>query len=158
MTGSLSEKQRVWQLALDMAPGALSSIQKSANALSICRDKKVGARLYKFTTQFFRVASGNNVPLNSSCVGTCAKEQGNACYALHAEMRALLNLKNVEPAKPLLCISTLEPCVECAKALIYVGVQMVIYAQSTNPEKSGKDLWEAQNPDAAMFWKQVNPC
>lgn len=120
----------------------LTRAQAYANAQSNCCDKKVAVMLFAHKNVpdiFYEVARGHN-GMRLCDIQGCAVEKGQRCISTHAEIRALISMQPYNT--PWLCISTLEPCYDCAKALAIAGVQMVVFAQHTNPAKSGKEYWQ----------------
>ena len=140
--------------AVKIAPIELESLRIVANAVSTCHDKKVGARLYTRDSTlcgFDCIATGYND--TSECNNICSKSSGGKCAALHAEMAAIASKQDLRV--PLVCISTLEPCMQCTKALMLAGVELVIFGEPTNPSKSGRDAWCFHY--GRKYWRQVDP-
>lgn len=68
----------------------------------------------------------------------CIKNDGLPCYAVHAEINALIQRSsNI----PFIAYCTLEPCIQCTAALINAGCVGVIYINHTNHNKTGLGLW-----------------
>lgn len=109
-------------------------IARTVAEQSTCMDKAVGCVITSADNQI--IACGyNGAPAKiTDCkkLQSCRKEQGKACLATHAEINALI--KAGERAKGGKLFVTLEPCFECAKAIINAGIKEVYYAkQSTKP-------------------------
>lgn len=150
-------EQRVRDKAIELAIKTMPSLIERAKKISTCIDKQVGVRLYSIDSNgsFRRIASGFNSPIDTQA---CCKLP---CLTTHAEIRAIINLaqKGISPyIAPWLCISTLEPCYECVKALIYAGTKVIIFDKETNPSKSGIHVWAAHMPYDTDKWIQLGNC
>ena len=164
-SGQTMTEQEVRNKAIELAIKTMPSLKERAKKFSTCMDKQVGVRLYSFDINgsFHRLASGFN-ERTSSCEYSCI----SPCLATHAEIRALINMvqknqlinmaqtANLSLILPHLCISTLEPCHECVKALVYAGTKIIIFDQETNPAKSGVHVWMEHNPYGRGRWINLN--
>ena len=155
--GQPMTEQEARNKAIELAIKTMPSLKERAKKLSTCRDKQVGVRLYSLDINgsFHRLASGFNERTRS-----CDTTYGciSPCLATHAEIRALINMaqKGLPYIAPWLCISTLEPCHECTKALVYAGTKIVIFNQETNPSKSGVNVWMEHAPYGRLRWINLN--
>lgn len=111
---------------------------------STCLDKQVGAIIVK-DRQI--ISTGyNGAPCNiKSCMeeGYCSKltlngDRPNVCLATHAEINALIQAGRA--AKGGTLYTTLEPCFECAKAIINAGIKKVVFLHSNNKSIDTKHL------------------
>lgn len=104
-------------------------IAQTVSEQSTCLDKSVGCVITSADNQI--VSCGyNGAPSKVADCKTllkCRKEYDKSCLATHAEINALI--KAGERAKGGRLFVTLEPCFECAKAIINAGIKEVFYAK-----------------------------
>ena len=109
-------------------------IARTVAEQSTCLDKAVGCVITSADNQI--VACGyNGAPSKVADCRTlckCRKEAGKNCLATHAEINALI--KAGERAKGGKLFVTLEPCFECAKAIINAGIKEVYYSTRNNKD------------------------
>lgn len=74
------------------------------------------------------------------------------CEAVHAEMNAMLQCRDVELIHA--CYSTTEPCAHCAKLLLNTSCASVTYIEEY-PAGSGRDHWERLR--GANTWMRASP-
>lgn len=111
---------------------------------STCKDKQVGCVL--LSQNRLLVAFGYN-----KVIGTC-KGCGNFCPAVHAEMAALIDCTFY----PYTVVCTLEPCIECTKALVLAGVREIYYGRPTNPRKSGRQIFASFVSNEIGRWELIS--
>jgi dCMP deaminase len=73
----------------------------------------------------------------------CISDEPGKCGHLHAEVNALLKT-NYRDAAPKKAYITLEPCRECAVALVNAGIQEVIFGQQYRKHDGTELLKEAK--------------
>ena len=104
-------------------------IAKVVAEQSTCLDKAVGCVIVSQDNQI--IACGyNGAPskiIDCREFGFCRKKADKPCIATHAEINALI--KAGERAKGGKLFVSLEPCYECAKALINAGIKEVYYSK-----------------------------
>ena len=107
-------------------------IAQTVSEQSTCLDKAVGCVITSADNQI--VSCGyNGAPSKVTDCRTlckCRKTYGQNCLATHAEINALI--KAGERAKGGKLFVTLEPCFECAKAIINAGIKQVFYSKRNN--------------------------
>jgi len=135
---------------------ALALAQKQAK-LSTCWDKQVGCVL--LTNKGQVVSSGFNKVLGMDSCDKCQPKFAPfkpICPVVHAEMNALINaVKAGRPGvRPEVAVCTLEPCIECTKALALAGIKDVYYERFTNPNKSGRMAFETLVPNGK--WRNLS--
>jgi dCMP deaminase len=89
----------------------------------------------------------NGVPRNLThcidkpCPGANAPSGENLseCYAVHAEVNALLQCPNVYDVDTVYC--TTAPCFECTKALLNSGAQRIVFVEDYPHSAKCKELW-----------------
>lgn len=103
--------------------------------LSKCLRRNIGA-VISFDGEI--LVRGHNFPINNQCNvdGFCFREKNNIlsgtrpneCYAIHAEMKCLLELlkKGVNPKDCSLFVTN-KPCSICSRLIIEVGLKEVFY-------------------------------
>ena len=111
-------------------------IAKAVAEQSTCLDKKVGCVIVSQDNQIITCGYNGAPSKCPECVqkGVCFKETHGFCIATHAEINALI--KAGERAKGGKLYVTLEPCFDCAKAIINAKITEVYYAKQNN--HSGK--------------------
>ena len=104
-------------------------IAKAVAEQSTCLDKKVGCVIVSQDNQIITCGYNGAPSKCPECVqkGVCFKETHGFCIATHAEINALI--KAGERAKGGKRYVTLEPCFECAKAIINAGIKEVFYSK-----------------------------
>jgi dCMP deaminase len=111
---------------------------------STCIDKQVGTVLTDADDLIIATGYNGSVkgaanccetidPYNSNSKGYCIKQDGLPCVAIHSEINALIQAGKA--AKGGKAFVTLEPCYECAKALVNAGITEVYYNK-----KNGKNI------------------
>lgn len=114
---------------------------------STCIDKQVGCVLVDESTGNILSTGYNGNPkgvFNCCDENCCVKNDGLPCYAVHAEINALIQrLTNV----PFVAYCTLEPCIQCTAALINAGCTKVLFINETNHNKTGRGLWSRVRPE-----------
>lgn len=109
-------------------------IAQTVSEQSTCLDKAVGCVITSADNQI--VSCGyNGAPskvVDCRALGHCKKDSGARCIATHAEINALIRAG--ERAKGGKLFVTLEPCFECAKAIINAGIKEVYYSRRNNKD------------------------
>lgn len=113
---------------------------------STCLDRKVGCVIVDRAGEV--VATGYN---RTECTRKCAKFDGKACPARHAEKEAVCSLENEKIVrrlinrgfefKELTAYVSYQPCKHCVKALEEAGVTHIIFYEESEqdvPEFSGR--------------------
>lgn len=122
---------------------------------STCVDKQVGCVLVDAKSVGTILSTGYNgnpcAVFNCCDDGHCQKEIGLPCYAVHAEINALIQRVS---RVPFIAYCTLEPCVQCTAALINAGCAEIVYVNDTNFSKTGSGLWQRVMPKAT--WRKYN--
>lgn len=115
-----------------------------------CHRRKIGCILYD--KQGVIISTGYNGPLSGQC--NCpgkhilAGAGGNVeCYAIHAEMRALLTANSL--LKLHKCITNKAPCRACTLVLLGTSCQIIEFEIESN-ETENRKLWEK----AGRIWQQ----
>ena len=126
-------------------------------AFSTCADKQVGCVL--LSADGTALAKGFNHVLGGNLCDACITRDKASihCPAVHAEMSALMLLVArglLLDSPPTVAVCTLEPCIECTKALVLSGVKEIYYDKSTNPRKTGKSFFQIVCPTG--IWKQLS--
>ena len=107
-------------------------IAETISEQSTCLDKKVGCVIV--SPENYIVSCGyNGAPskiMDCATSGVCRKDFHLSCLDTHAEINALI--KAGERAKGGKLFVTLEPCFECAKAIINAGIKEVYYSKENN--------------------------
>ena len=88
----------------------------------------------------------NHVLVKTDRKGSTTK--GNTCIrTIHAEMNAILKctVRGSEENGWIACYSTYQPCLDCTKVLLQIGVRQIYYMQPY------KDEWRE------VYLKQLNP-
>lgn len=68
-----------------------------------------------------------------------ARGNTRRCWAVHAEVNAILQCADIERARTLYCSAT--PCFACAKVIANTGITRVVYAEVYHePSPSGLDV------------------
>lgn len=104
---------------------------------STCPTKQVGAIFVDPESKSVLSMGYNGSPRGTEhCGEQCASrkhgENTSACRAVHAEANAIYNAAhNGVSLKGSHIYSTLGPCINCARAIIQVGTQKVIYLESS---------------------------
>ena len=126
---------------------------------SHCQDRKVGCVIMGKGGEVY--GYGHN---RTECRKKCAKFDGQACPAHHAEMEAVSHLEQAKLAMELvdtnfklpdflIAAVSYQPCKWCVKALEEVGVKRIIYfEQSDNelPEFSGVYRYIPHGPEESL--------
>lgn len=131
------------------------NIAKQVATRSTCLDKQVGAVIVK-DKQI--IACGyNGAPKGCwSCLedGLCYKSisENPLCLATHAEINALINAgKEAEEGT---IYVTLEPCFECAKALINGGIKEIYYSDDNDKSCSYRaKVYELLDKANILVWQ-----
>jgi len=106
---------------------------------STCLRRRVGAILVK---DRYILATGYNGPPGGMAhceeLGGCYRERlgipsgerMELSRCLHAEQNAIIQaaIHGVKLEPPITCYSTTQPCITCAKMLINIGVQRIVFA------------------------------
>ena len=102
-------------------------IAQTVSEQSTCLDKAVGCVITSADNQIVSCGYNGAPSKVTDCrtAGHCRKDLGLQCIATHAEINALI--KAGERAKGGRLFVTLEPCFECAKAIINAGIKEVFY-------------------------------
>jgi dCMP deaminase len=79
----------------------------------------------------------NNVYYPHAC-SHATSEEFNECEAIHAEINALLQCKDVFSIRA--CISTHRPCIACTKALLNTSCNRIVFLNDHEDDKP-KKLW-----------------
>lgn len=121
---------------------------------STCIDKQVGCVLIDNDGIVLATGyNGNPKDVFNCCDhGVCSKNDGLPCYAVHAEINALLQRRVW--GIPFVAYCTLEPCIQCTAALINAGCTFITYLNHTNYDKSGLGLWSRVRP--AHTWRKYD--
>lgn len=119
---------------------------KQVSRKSTCLDRKVGCVIVDRAGEV--VATGYN---RTECTRKCAKFDGKACPAHHAEKEAVRSLENEKQArrlnnsdfefKKLVAFVSYQPCKHCVKALEEAGVTQIVFYEASEqdvPEFAGK--------------------
>jgi dCMP deaminase len=67
-------------------------------------------------------------------------DETNKCQAIHAEINAMLQCKDVFSIKT--CVSTHRPCLSCTKALLNTSCEQIIFLIDHEDDEP-KKLWES---------------
>lgn len=104
-------------------------IAETVSEQSTCLDKNVGCVIVSQDNQIISCGYNGAPSKIEDCraKGVCAKAIYTPCLATHAEINALI--KAGERAKGGKLFVTLEPCFECAKALINAGIKEVWFSR-----------------------------
>ena len=119
---------------------------------SKCSDKQVGCVL--LSREGDQLSEGINWLVDGSkTCDRCKTHKGLSCPAIHAEINAIINLAQsyTQKQKPYILVSTLEPCIECTKALINLHIKEVYYESPTSDRKTGRSLWN-------NYWREHPEC
>lgn len=108
-----------------------------------CRKRQVGCVL---TDERQRILSSgyNGVPagqphcIDTPCIGADQPSGSDSCQAVHAEINALLQCRNVDAIHS--CYVTVLPCNNCMKTLLNTPCQ-VIYTYDDSDEPAAARLW-----------------
>lgn len=86
----------------------------------------------------------NEAALSSTCLGAGdPKGDTRRCWAVHAEVNAILQCADIEKARTLYCSAT--PCFQCAKVIANTGIiRVVVREVYTEPEPSGFSVLQAR--------------
>lgn len=88
--------------------------------------------------------------INDPCPGATSSsgEKLDLCEAVHAEINALLQCRDVEQIETIFV--TCSPCVQCCKALMNTGATRLVFAEEYSGWAEGlSTLWES----AGKEWK-----
>lgn len=121
---------------------------------STCKDKKVGCVLLNAEKKVIALGY-NRIPQDEPCDMCLTPSKQVFCPAVHAEMAALIFLASIKNRYPYIAVCTLEPCIECTKALILAGVKEIYYDRPTNPRKSGKHIFQSFISDEVGRWDLI---
>lgn len=116
-------------------------IAETVSEQSTCLDKAVGCVIVSQDNQIISCGYNGAPSKIRDCKATnkCQKEKlGLPCLATHAEINALI--KAGERAKGGKLFVSLEPCFECAKALINAGIKEVYYSRKNEKSLTYKDM------------------
>ena len=104
-------------------------IARAVARQSTCLDKQVGCVIVSQDNQIISCGYNDAPSKCPECTrkSVCFKEKNGFCMATHAEINALI--KAGERAKGGYLYVTLEPCFECAKAIINAKISEVYYSQ-----------------------------
>lgn len=104
-------------------------IARAVAKQSTCLDKQVGCVIVSQDNQIISCGYNGAPAKCPECIrtGVCFKEKNGFCMATHAEINALI--KAGERAKGGKLYVTLEPCFECAKAIINAKISEIYYGQ-----------------------------
>lgn len=113
-------------------------IAEAVSEQSTCLDKKVGCVIV--SPENYIISCGyNGAPskiMDCITLGVCRKDFHLSYLATHAEINALI--KAGERTKGGKLFVTLEPCFECAKAIINAGIKEVYYSKENNKSDTYK--------------------
>ena len=106
------------------------NMARLASLRSTCRRRQVGCVLvdsnnYVVATGYNGVPKGFTHCLDNPCAGATAKSgtQLDDCWAVHAEMNAMLQLQSTDVLTSYL---TVTPCFSCAKVLANSNVNRIV--------------------------------
>lgn len=107
-------------------------IAQTVSEQSTCLDKAVGCVITSADNQIISCGYNGAPSKVADCrtIGHCKKDLGAQCIATHAEINALI--KAGERAKGGRLFVTLEPCFECAKAIINAGIKEIVFSRKNN--------------------------
>lgn len=130
-------------------------IADAVSEQSTCLDKNVGCVIVSQDNQIISCGY-NGAPskiVDCKTQNQCQKTWNNRCLATHAEINALI--KADERAKGGKIFVSLEPCYECAKAIINAGIKEVWFSRYNDKQPEYKiavsKLLEAVNIKYAYY-------
>jgi dCMP deaminase len=132
------------------------SLADQAAVMSTCGKKKVGAVLVDPKTKAVISTGFNGAPRGLDhctdktkhiCEGGCLNNDGRCLRAIHAEHNAILNAKRDVTGAIMYC--TDEPCENCTKYMVQVGVSKVVFK---NKYKNGYNNFFNEN----IEWEHFN--
>ena len=74
------------------------------------------------------------------CTGHDLPPGSESCQAVHAEVNALMQCKNVDAINTVYC--TMEPCFRCTKELLNTGARRVVWGRVYGAEPQAGELWK----------------
>lgn len=126
-------------------------LKDRAETMSQCRRRKVAAMILDVNGEGEHVIGLNcEGPTAHLCSMSCLRDDLNiptgqdpdACRGWHAEQSALLQA-GIDKCHGKTVLTTLAPCVSCAKWLIAAGVKKVVYAEAYTSNLGLQVLGEA---------------
>lgn len=132
---------------------------------SHCQDRKVGCVIIGEDGEVY--GYGHN---RTECRKKCAKFDGQACPAHHAEMEAVSYLEQEKLARQLadpnfqlpdslIAYVSYQPCQWCVKTLEEVGVKCIVYFEMSDvdlPEFSGEYKYDPHPPKEPFYMMLAN--
>jgi len=133
------------------------NMARLASLRSTCRRRQVGCILvdslnHVAATGYNGVPSGFIHCLDEPCKGAEAPSgtQLNDCWAVHAEMNAMLQLQSTDK---LTAYITVTPCFNCAKVLANSNVTRIV-APMWYPQENVKEILE--NANIQVYIQEIN--
>jgi len=131
-----------------------SLIAKCVALRSSCKSRNIGAVLvdvnnYILSTGYNGPAIGQNECDTCHRSGFGSGKNLNTCFAVHAEMNALLQCPDVNKIETLYV--TTSPCWDCVKVLLNTNCNRIVFI-SEYPHEKSKDIWI----NSKRIWQQID--
>ena len=85
-----------------------------------------------------------------ACPGHDLPPGSESCQAVHAEVNALMQCRDVDAIDTVYC--TAEPCFRCTKELLNTGARRIVWEKVYGPEPQAGALWQK----AGREWQQIS--
>ena len=119
-----------------------------------CRRRKIGCILTDIDHKPLALEANGRPDVLGSCMNDPCPDAhvpagagAKGCYALHAEMKALMQC---DPEMVFTAYSTKAPCTACVISLLQTGCQRIVFRTASN-EQTNRQLWEK----AGRKWIQL---
>ena len=84
------------------------------------------------------------------CAGHERPPGSESCQAVHAEVNALMQCRDVDAIHTVYCST--EPCFRCTKELLNTGASRVVFTSVYGPEPQAGALWRSAGREWIKAW------
>lgn len=126
------------------------TMSKLVSLRGTCKRRQVGCILVSkynqvLSTGYNGVASGFVHCIDKPCEGShyASGEGLEKCEAIHAEMNAVINCKDIRQIHTAYC--TDSPCIHCIKVLLNTSCKRIVSSKKYAHNDKSRDLWLKSN-------------
>ena len=116
------------------------NIAKCASERSEDRHRKVGCCVMNKEGMILSIGYNGLKPKQKMSASFWSNREERRKYVIHAEMNALACINKYD--KPFILACTLLPCSCCAKVIVSMGIEKVLYIDEYDLDSTSKDIFK----------------